>query len=93
MTNKIRIVLIILIFAGGWILGRSNDVTPIITSSAGGASYSGGYRTALGNDQITVGAVPLRRKEGQIHIVRPNNVNLSLFTSQGHSTNSYLVIA
>tara|TARA_B110000914_G_scaffold223235_1_gene238284 strand:+ start:62 stop:1570 length:1509 start_codon:yes stop_codon:yes gene_type:complete len=73
MTNKIRIVLIILIFAGGWILGRSNDVTPIITSSAGGASYSGGYRTALGNDQITVGAVPLRRKEGQIHIVRPGD--------------------
>ena len=44
MNNKIKIVLVIIIFAGGWILGSNNNTAPVITSSMGGASYSGGYQ-------------------------------------------------
>ena len=71
MNSKFRIVLIILIFAGGWILGSNQNVAPTITHSAGGASYSGGYQAPLISGDA--GAVPPRPNEGQIHIVNPGD--------------------
>ena len=44
MNNRIKIVLVIITFAGGWILGSNNNTAPIIASSMGGASYAGGYQ-------------------------------------------------
>jgi parallel beta-helix repeat protein len=73
MNNKFRIVLIIVIFAGGWILGSNNNVAPTITSSVGGASYSGGYQTTDTDAKLTVGAVPLRETQGNVHIVKPGD--------------------
>jgi parallel beta-helix repeat protein len=71
MNSKFRIVLIILIFAGGWILGSNQNVAPTITHSAGGASYSGGYQAPLISGDA--GAVPPRPNEGQVHIVNPGD--------------------
>ena len=73
MNNKFRIVLIIVIFAGGWILGSNNNVAPTITSSVGGASYSGGYQVTDTDAKLTVGAVPLRETQGNVHIVKPGD--------------------
>ena len=73
MNNKFRIVLIIVIFAGGWILGSNNNVAPTITSSVGGASYSGGYQATDTDAKLTVGAVPLRETQGKVHIVKPGD--------------------
>ena len=73
MNNKFRIVLIIVIFAGGWILGSNNNVAPTITSSVGGASYSGGYQATDTDAKLTVGAVPLRETQGNVHIVKPGD--------------------
>ena len=66
MNNKIKIVLVIITFAGGWILGSNNNIAPVITSSMGGASYAGGYQA---NQQQAEGAVALRTEQGQIHVV------------------------
>ena len=73
MNNKFRIVLIIVIFAGGWILGSNNNVAPTITNSVGGASYSGGYQSTDTDAKLTVGAVPLRETQGNVHIVKPGD--------------------
>ena len=62
MNNKIKVVFLILVFAGGWILGSQNNKAPVITSSIGGASYAGGY-------QGQQGAVAPRTEQGQVHIV------------------------
>ena len=45
MNNKFKVVFAIVIFAGGWIFGSSNNVAPVITSSVGGASYEGGFQS------------------------------------------------
>ena len=64
MNNKSKIVFLIVVFAGGWILGSHNNKAPIITDSIGGASYSGGYQP-----QQAAGAVAPRTEPGKIHIV------------------------
>ena len=61
MNTKFKVVLAIIIFAGGWIMGSSNNVAPVITSSVGGASYSGGFQT-----DVSVGAVPHRNAVGTV---------------------------
>ncbi|HAZ94870.1 MAG TPA: cytochrome-c peroxidase [Porticoccaceae bacterium] len=68
MNNKYKVVLAIIIFAGGWIFGSSNNEAPVITSSVGGASYEGGFES-----EVTVGAVPHRSAAGSIHIVSPGD--------------------
>ena len=60
MNNKIKIGLVIIIFAGGWILGSNNNTAPVITSSMGGASYSGGYQPEAQAGVQAEGAVALR---------------------------------
>ena len=70
MNNKIKIVLVIIIFAGGWILGSNNNTAPVITSSMGGASYSGGYQPKAQAAVQAEGAVALRTEQGQIHLVK-----------------------
>ena len=70
MNNKIKIVLVIIIFAGGWILGSNNNTAPVITSSMGGASYSGGYQPEAQAAVQAEGAVALRTEQGQIHLVK-----------------------
>ncbi|MDB4077096.1 right-handed parallel beta-helix repeat-containing protein [Porticoccaceae bacterium] len=68
MNNKYKVVLAIIIFAGGWIFGSSNNEAPVITSSVGGASYEGGFES-----EVTVGAVPHRSVAGNIHVVSPGD--------------------
>jgi parallel beta-helix repeat protein len=82
MNTKFKVVLVIIIFAGGWIMGSSNNVAPIITSSVGGASYSGGFQSDL-----SVGAVPLRSVDGSIHIVNPgDSIQTAVETAQPGDT-------
>jgi parallel beta-helix repeat protein len=82
MNTKFKVVLAIIIFAGGWIMGSSNNVAPIITSSVGGASYSGGFQSDL-----SVGAVPLRSVDGSIHIVNPgDSIQTAVETAQPGDT-------
>ena len=66
MSTKFKVVLAIVIFAGGWIMGNSNNEAPVITSSMGGASYSGGFQA---DDSIS--AVPQRSIEGSVILVNP----------------------
>ena len=68
MNAKFKVVLAIVIFAGGWIMGSSNNVAPVITSSMDGASYSGGFQS---DDSIR--AVPKRSAQGNIHLVNPGD--------------------
>ncbi len=82
MNAKFKVVLAIIIFAGGWIMGSSNNIAPIITSSVGGASYSGGFQS-----DISVGAVPHRSVEGSIHIVNPgDSIQTAVETAQPGDT-------
>lgn len=82
MNTKFKVVLAIIIFAGGWIIGSSNNVAPIITSSVGGASYSGGFQS-----DISVGAVPHRSVDGSIHIVNPgDSIQTAVETAQPGDT-------
>jgi parallel beta-helix repeat protein len=82
MNTKFKVVLAIIIFAGGWIMGSSNNVAPIITSSVGGASYSGGFQS-----DISVGAVPHRSVDGSIHIVNPgDSIQTAVETAQPGDT-------
>ena len=82
MNTRFKVVLAIIIFAGGWIMGSSNNVAPIITSSVGGASYSGGFQSDL-----SVGAVPLRSVDGSIHIVNPgDSIQTAVETAQPGDT-------
>ena len=67
-TGKILgIALAIGAFGVGWYMGSGSNSTPVITSSSGGASYSGGYKenSPSGNE----GAVKERTTEGQTLIV------------------------
>jgi parallel beta-helix repeat protein len=66
MNSKFKVVLAIVIFAGGWIMGSNNNVAPIITSSMGGASYSGGFQA-----DASISAVPQRSVEGTVIVVNP----------------------
>ena len=68
MNTKFKVVLAISVFAGGWIMGSNNNIAPVITSSVGGASYSGGFKS-----DISVGAVPHRSVVGTVHIVNPGD--------------------
>ena len=68
MNTKFKVVLAIIVFAGGWIMGSNNNIAPVITSSVGGASYSGGFKS-----DISVGAVPHRSVVGTVHIVNPGD--------------------
>ena len=82
MNAKFKVVLAIIIFAGGWIMGSSNNVAPIITSSVGGASYNGGFQS-----DISVGAVPHRSVDGSIHIVNPgDSIQTAVETAQPGDT-------
>jgi parallel beta-helix repeat protein len=82
MNAKFKVVLAIIIFAGGWIMGSSNNVAPIITSSVGGASYSGGFQS-----DTSVGAVPHRSVDGSIHIVNPgDSIQTAVETAQPGDT-------
>lgn len=82
MNAKFKVVLAIIIFAGGWIMGSSNNIAPIITSSVGGASYSGGFQS-----DISVGAVPHRSVDGSIHIVNPgDSIQTAVETAQPGDT-------
>jgi parallel beta-helix repeat protein len=66
MNSKFKVVLAIIIFAGGWIMGSNNNVAPVITSSMGGASYSGGFQA-----DASISAVPQRSVEGTVIVVNP----------------------
>jgi parallel beta-helix repeat protein len=66
MNSKFKVVLAIVIFAGGWIMGSNNNVAPVITSSMGGASYSGGFQA-----DASISAVPQRSVEGTVIVVNP----------------------
>ena len=68
MNTKFKVVLVIVIFAGGWIMGSNNNVAPVITSSMGGASYSGGFKT-----DNSISAVPQRNVEGSVIVVNPGD--------------------
>ena len=68
MNTKFKVVLAILIFAGGWIMGSNNNVAPVITSSMGGASYSGGFKA-----DNSISAVPQRNVEGSVIVVNPGD--------------------
>jgi parallel beta-helix repeat protein len=82
MNTRFKVVLAIIIFAGGWIMGSSNNVAPIITSSVGGASYNGGFQSDL-----SVGAVPHRSVDGSIHIVNPgDSIQTAVETAQPGDT-------
>jgi len=82
VNAKFKVVLAIIIFAGGWIMGSSNNIAPIITSSVGGASYSGGFQS-----DISVGAVPHRSVDGSIHIVNPgDSIQTAVETAQPGDT-------
>ena len=82
MNTKFKVVLAIIIFAGGWIMGSSNNVAPVITSSVGGASYSGGFQT-----DVSVGAVPHRSVLGTVHIVNPgDSIQTAVETAQPGDT-------
>ena len=82
MNAKFKVVLAIIIFIGGWIMGSSNNVAPIITSSVGGASYNGGFQS-----DISVGAVPHRSVDGSIHIVNPgDSIQTAVETAQPGDT-------
>ena len=82
MNTRFKVVLAIIIFAGGWIMGSSNNVAPIITSSVGGASYNGGFQS-----DISVGAVPHRSVDGSIHIVNPgDSIQTAVETAQPGDT-------
>ena len=82
MNAKFKVVLAIIIFAGGWIMGNSNNIAPVITSSVGGASYSGGFQS-----DISVGAVPHRSVDGSIHIVNPgDSIQTAVETAQPGDT-------
>lgn len=82
MNAKFKVVLAIIIFAGGWIMGNSNNIAPVITSSVGGVSYSGGFQS-----DISVGAVPHRSVDGSIHIVNPgDSIQTAVETAQPGDT-------
>jgi parallel beta-helix repeat protein len=66
MNSKFKVVLAIVTFAGGWIMGSNNNVAPVITSSMGGASYSGGFQA-----DASISAVPQRSVEGTVIVVNP----------------------
>ncbi|MDG1165564.1 MAG: NosD domain-containing protein, partial [Porticoccaceae bacterium] len=68
MNTKFKFVLVIIIFAGGWIMGSNNNVAPVITSSMGGASYSGGFQSV-----VSVSAVPQRTTKGAVIVVNPGD--------------------
>jgi parallel beta-helix repeat protein len=68
MNTKFKFVLVIIIFAGGWIMGSNNNVAPVITSSMGGASYSGGFQS-----DVSVSAVPQRTSKGAVIVVNPGD--------------------
>ena len=68
MNTKFKVVLVIVIFAGGWIMGSNNNVAPVITSSMGGASYSGGFKA-----DNSISAVPQRNVEGSVIVVNPGD--------------------
>lgn len=65
-------ILVVGAFAGGMYFGSSQNATPVITSSSGGASYGGGYDKSADSDVITnakKGAVAERTVAGQVHVV------------------------
>ena len=68
MNTKFKVVLAIVIFAGGWIMGSNNNVAPVITSSMGGASYNGGFKA-----DNSISAVPQRNVEGSVIVVNPGD--------------------
>ena len=70
MLNKRTLMLAVFVFVCGWILGSNKQPGPIITSSEGGASYDGGYRTTAGDK---VAAVTKRLSTGIIHIINPGD--------------------
>lgn len=75
-----KIILAILVvgaFSGGMYFGKSQNVTTIITSSSGGASYSGGYekstdKTLKPNSKKS--AVAERKIAGKTHIVNNGDI-------------------
>jgi parallel beta-helix repeat protein len=82
MNSKSKMVLAIIIFAGGWIIGSNNNIAPVITSSVGGASYGGGFQS-----DISVGAVPHRTTLGTVHIVNPgDSIQTAVATAQPGDT-------
>lgn len=69
-TGKIICLLLVLIaFAGGLYYGKTSPATPVISSSIGGASFSGGVEgTAMPNAAKTV--VAERTQQGTTHVVK-----------------------
>lgn len=71
-SNKIiGAILVLGAFAGGMYFGTSQNSTPTITSSAGGASYSGGYdkTTDAQAKGSSKSAVAERKVAGTTHVV------------------------
>ncbi|XQW86413.1 parallel beta-helix domain-containing protein [Thalassotalea piscium] len=68
----IAAILVVGAFAGGLYLGSKQNDTPVITTSVGGASYTGGYDKSADTELTPSrkkGAVAQRTVSGQIHIV------------------------
>ncbi len=72
-AKTLAIVIALAAFIGGWQLGHNLDNPAQITSSVGGASYSGGFQ-ADGNELVH-GALPPRSADaiGQTLIVNPGD--------------------
>jgi hypothetical protein len=67
-AKTLGLVIALVAFVGGWQLGQNSDSTPQITSSIGGASYSGGGDA----DRINT-ALPERIAIGETITVNPGD--------------------
>jgi len=69
-------ILIVGAFAGGMYFGGSQNNTPVITSSTGGASYSGGYDKSADSDAkgAAKGAAMKRTVAGKTHVVNDGDL-------------------
>ena len=71
LTIALLVFFALSVFVAGWYVGQNKHQPPTITSSLGGASYSGGYRPS--NEVVPHGnsAVKTRSKTGNVHVVEP----------------------
>ena len=72
MSSKktVGVIVVAGAFIAGMYFGGSQNKAPTITSSTGGASYSGGYNQANDNEvSQSKSAVKVRSEDGQTHII------------------------
>ncbi|WP_286262784.1 parallel beta-helix domain-containing protein [Thalassotalea atypica] len=68
MNKKLGLALILVAFGVGLFIGKDNQ-SPVITSSNGGASYSGGFDKKASGSSASKSAVIQRESVGQTHVV------------------------